>query len=78
MCPGEFDPQAHPFATPGHDQSGSDQFDPGNDLRGFPIDPESSADWEFSFPASESDQLDGRPGEKKAEMGNKAHRPTSS
>lgn len=79
-CPGEqpflreFDPQAHPFTAPGHDQSGSldsDQFDHSDDISGFPIDPESSADWEFSFPASESDRLDGRPGEKKAKMGPK-------
>lgn len=73
-CVGELDPQAHPFTAPGRDQTGildSAQFDHSDDISGFPVDPESSADWEFSFPASESDQWDGRPGQKKAETGPK-------
>lgn len=54
---GGSDPQDHllkPFASDQFDQSRSE----------FPVDPEASADWAFSLPVSESDQLDGRPGEK--------------
>lgn len=75
---GEFDPRARPFTAPGHDQSGildPAQLDPSDDTSGFPLDPESSADWEFSFPASESDGLDGGPGENKSRNGSKGHSP---
>lgn len=60
---------------PGHDQSSildSDQYEHSNDISGFPVDPESSGDWEFSFPVSESSQLDGQPGEKRPH-GSKEH-----
>ncbi|XP_056869276.1 polycystic kidney disease 1 like 1-like [Takifugu flavidus] len=60
---GGFDPQDHLFMPPGHDQSGildSDQYEHSN-ISGFPVDPGSSADWDFSFPVSESGQLDGQP-----------------
>lgn len=59
---------------PGHDQSGildSDQYEHSN-ISGFPVDPGSSADWDFSFPVSESGQLDGQPGEKRPH-GSKEH-----
>lgn len=70
MCPGEeaflgdLDPQ-DPAFMPLHDTLDSDQFDQRDNVSGFPLDPESSADWEFSFPVSESGEFEGRPGGKK-------------
>lgn len=46
----------------------SDQFDQGDHISGFPVDPESSADWELSFPVSGSGQLEGPPGEAKLKL----------
>ncbi|TWW71107.1 Polycystic kidney disease 1 like 1 [Takifugu flavidus] len=46
----------------------SDQYEHSN-ISGFPVDPGSSADWDFSFPVSESGQLDGQPGSHDSVLG---------
>lgn len=69
--PGEFDPpeplySSTEYQTLALDNSGvlySDHFAGQSDvISEFPIDSDSSADWEFSFPALESGDLGGRAG----------------
>ncbi len=70
---GEFDPpdplySSTEYQTLALDNSGvlySDHFGQSDVISEFPIDSDSSADWEFSFPVLESDDLGGRAGETK-------------
>ncbi|KAM9337218.1 polycystin-1-like protein 1 [Symphorus nematophorus] len=67
---GEFDPRKPLYSSPEYqplalDNSGvlySDHFGQSDVIGEFPIDSDSSADWEFSFPVLESSDLGGRLG----------------
>lgn len=70
---GEFDPPEPLYSyteyqTLALDNSGvlySDHFGKSDVISELPIDSDSSADWDFSFPVLESDDYGGRPGETK-------------
>lgn len=70
---GELDPPERLYSSTEYqplapDNSGvlySDHFGQSDVISEFPIDSDSSADWELSFPVLESGDLGGRPGETK-------------
>lgn len=70
---GEFDPPQPLYSSTEYqpltlDNSGvlySDHFGQSDVISGFPFDSDSSADWEFSFPVSESGDSGARQGETK-------------
>ena len=67
---GEFDPPKPLYSSteyPPLDNSGvlySDHFTQSGVITELPVDPDSSADWEFPFPLLESEDVGDRPGEK--------------
>lgn len=65
---GEIDPLEPEYQPLARDNTGvfySDHFGQSDIISRLSIDPDSSTDWELSFPVSESGELGGRPGETK-------------